>query len=82
MVLTEEGLVVNTRKPKYIFGKHDLIQFHTTFWTKDDTSFVYPRNKIQIPFIILSMFSAGLEQGLELFSRVLIIKLKEAFATR
>ena len=51
-VLTKERLVVNTKKPKHLFGKHDLIQFHTTFWTKDDASFVHPRNKVQIPFII------------------------------
>ncbi|KAI9764363.1 MAG: hypothetical protein M1840_008501 [Geoglossum simile] len=51
-VLTKECLVVNTRKPKHLFGKHDLIQFHITFWTKNDTNFVHPRNKIQIPFII------------------------------
>jgi len=51
-VLTEERLVVNTKKPKHLFGKDDLIQFHTTFWTKDDANFIHPRNKIQIPFII------------------------------
>ncbi|KAI9765726.1 MAG: hypothetical protein M1840_007159 [Geoglossum simile] len=51
-VLTREHLVVNKKKPKHLFGKHDLIQFYTTFWTKDDTNFVHPRNKLQILFII------------------------------
>ncbi|KAI9766402.1 MAG: hypothetical protein M1839_004906 [Geoglossum umbratile] len=62
-VLTEEGLVVNTRKPKHLFGKHDLIQFHTTFWTKDDTSFVHPCNKIQIPFIVNVFYWTGAKIG-------------------
>ena len=51
-VLIEEGVVANKRKKKHLFGKTELIQFNTTFWTVDDTTFVHPRNKVQIPFII------------------------------
>ncbi|KAI9773208.1 MAG: hypothetical protein M1839_002216 [Geoglossum umbratile] len=50
--LTEERLIVNTKKPKHLFGRDDLIRFHTTFWTMDDEKFIHPRNKLQIPFII------------------------------
>ena len=51
-VLTEEGVVANKKKKKHLFGKTELIQFNTTFWTVDDIIFMYSRNKVQIPFII------------------------------
>ena len=44
--------MVNTRKLKHLFDIHDLIRFHTTFWIKDDASFIHPCNKVQIPFIV------------------------------
>ena len=29
-----------------------MIEFNRTFWTVDEGRFIYPRNKIQIPFLI------------------------------
>ena len=50
-------------KPKYLFGKKEFIQFTTTFWTTDDATFVHPRNKVQIPFIISVFCWTGARVG-------------------
>ena len=51
-VLRMESVVVKKNKPKYLFGETELVNFNTTFWTVDESYFVHPRNKAQIPFII------------------------------
>ncbi|KAL9045573.1 MAG: hypothetical protein Q9214_001404 [Letrouitia sp. 1 TL-2023] len=50
--LAMEGLVVNKKKQKHLFGEKELVQFNATFWTIDDAQFIYPRNKAQVPFAI------------------------------
>ena len=50
--LSREGVVVNIKKPKHLFTETDLVRFNTTFWTVDDSTFVHPRNRAQIPFLI------------------------------
>ena len=54
-MLTEKKVVANKKKKKHLFGKTELIQFNTTFWTVDDIIFIHPRNKVQI-FFIISVF--------------------------
>jgi len=61
--LTSEGLVVNKKKPKHLFGRKELFQFTTTFWTVDDDHFTHPRNKVQIPFIIAVFCWTGARIG-------------------
>ncbi|KAL6716976.1 hypothetical protein ACLMJK_004889 [Lecanora helva] len=51
-VLPAEGLLVNKRRPKHLFTEDDMVNFNTTFWTVDDSTFVHPRNRAQIPFLI------------------------------
>lgn len=43
---------MNKKKPKYLFGQTELVNFTTTFWTVDESCFIHPRNKAQIPFLI------------------------------
>ncbi|KAI9767321.1 MAG: hypothetical protein M1840_005730 [Geoglossum simile] len=49
--LTKEGVIVNKRKPKHLFGKEDLTEILLTLWTKDDLIFIHERNKVQFTFI-------------------------------
>ena len=62
-MLVKDGLVANKRKQKQLFGKNELTQFNITFWTIDDTHFVYPRNKAQIPFAIAVFCWTGARIG-------------------
>lgn len=39
-------------KPKYLFGEPELVRFNTTFWTVDESRFLHPRNRVQIPFLL------------------------------
>lgn len=39
-------------KPKDLIGEADVIRFNTTFWTIDQYHFIYPRKKVQIPFMV------------------------------
>ena len=48
--LTSGAVFVNRKRPKHLFGKPDLDRFNTTFWTVDESAFIHPRNKFQIPF--------------------------------
>jgi len=61
--LTKEGLVVNKKKPKHLFGEKELVQFTNTFWTVDDDRFTHPRNKVQIPFAIAVFCWTGARIG-------------------
>ena len=61
--MTEEGLVVNKKKQKQLFGEKELVQFSTTFWTVDDAQFIHPRNKAQIPFAIAVFCWTGARIG-------------------
>ena len=61
--LTKQGLVVNKKKPKHLFGRKELVQFTTTFWTADDDHFTHPHNKVQIPFIIAVFCWTGARIG-------------------
>ena len=61
--LTKEGLVVNKKKPKHLFGEKELVQFTNTFWTVDDDRFTHPRNKVQIPFVIAVFCWTGARIG-------------------
>lgn len=61
--MTKEGLVVNKKKPKHLFGRKELVQFTITFWTVDDDHFTHPRNKVQIPFIIAVFCWTGARIG-------------------
>ena len=61
--LKEEGLVINKHKAKYLFGEKELRNFNTTFWTVDEARFVHPRNKVQIPFIIVVFCWTGARIG-------------------
>ncbi|KAL6714267.1 hypothetical protein ACLMJK_007690 [Lecanora helva] len=54
--LRAEGVVVNKKKPKHLFGKAELINFNITFWTVDEDCFIHPRNKVQVPFL-MNLFS-------------------------
>ncbi|KAL9126229.1 MAG: hypothetical protein Q9217_004689 [Psora testacea] len=58
-----EGLVVNKKKPKHLFGEKELVQFSNTFWTVDDDKFTHLRNKVQIPFIIAVFCWTGARIG-------------------
>ncbi|KAH0543790.1 hypothetical protein FGG08_001972 [Glutinoglossum americanum] len=49
--LTKEGVIVNKRRPKYLFGKEDLTEVLLTLWTKDDLIFIHERSRIQFTFI-------------------------------
>ncbi|MCJ1359649.1 MAG: hypothetical protein MMC33_009651, partial [Icmadophila ericetorum] len=60
---TEEGLVVNKKKQKQLFGEKELVQFSTTFWTVDDAQFIHPHNKAQIPFAIAVFCWTGARTG-------------------
>ncbi|KAL2036358.1 hypothetical protein N7G274_010925 [Stereocaulon virgatum] len=59
----KEGLVVNKKKPKHLFGEQELVQFTNTFWAVDDAHFIYPRNKVQIPFTIAVLCWTGARIG-------------------
>ena len=49
--MTEEGLVVNVKKEKYLFTKFDLVNVLGTFWgTQSDISYRY---RMQFQFIFL-----------------------------
>ena len=61
--LAKEGLVVNTKKQKQLFGEKELIQFNVTFWTIDDAQFTHPRNKAQVPFAIAVFCWTGARIG-------------------
>jgi len=61
--LTYKGLVVNKKKPKHLFGEKELVQFTKTFWTVDNSQFIYLRNKAQIPFIIAIFCWTGARIG-------------------
>lgn len=61
--LTLEGLIVNQKKPKHLFGEQELVQFNKTFWIVDDDHFIHPRNKAQIPFIIAVFCWTGARIG-------------------
>jgi hypothetical protein len=54
--LVKEKVVANKKKEKYLFGPSEYLRFITTFWKTDDISFVHPRNKVQVAFI-LSVFT-------------------------
>jgi len=54
---------VNLRKPKHLFGETELVHFDTTFWTVDETCFVHPRNKAQVPFLIAVFCWTGARIG-------------------
>ena len=61
--LTQEGLVVNKKKPKHLCGDKELAHFTKTFWTVDDDHFIHPRNKAQISFIIAVFCWTGARNG-------------------
>ncbi len=61
--MAREGLIVNLKKPKHLFGETELVHFNTTFWTVDETCFVHPRNKAQIPFLIAVFCWTGARIG-------------------
>ena len=61
--LTSEGVVMNRKKPKHLFGKTDLDRFNTTFWTADESCFIHPRNKVQIPFAMAVFWWTGTRIG-------------------
>lgn len=62
-ILAKEGLVVNKKKPKQLFGERELVQFNVTFWTIDDAQFTHPRNKAQVPFAIAVFCWTGARIG-------------------
>ena len=62
-MLVKDGLVASKKKPKHLFGKTELTQFNITFWTTDDSQFVHPRNKAQIPFAIAVFCWTGARIG-------------------
>ncbi|KAI9765370.1 MAG: hypothetical protein M1840_007450 [Geoglossum simile] len=49
--LTKEGVIINKRKPKHLFGKEDLTEILITLWTKDDLIFIHEQNRVQFTFI-------------------------------
>ena len=50
-------------KPKYLFGETELVNFNKTFWTVDESYFVHPRNKAQIPFLLAIYCWTGARVG-------------------
>lgn len=54
---------MNKKKPKHLFGEKEFTQFTMTFWTVDDKIFMYPRNKVQIPFILSVFFWTAVRIG-------------------
>ena len=56
----KEGLVVNKKIRKQLFGGRDLIQFNGTFWAIDDAQFTHPRNEAQVQFAIVVLASSSL----------------------
>jgi hypothetical protein len=52
--LTEEGLVVNIRKPKHLLPKRDVYRLLQTLWTQDNLIFIPERYRIQFTFIFLA----------------------------
>ncbi|KAI9807092.1 MAG: hypothetical protein M1825_005809 [Sarcosagium campestre] len=50
--LLKDRHVVNKRKARHLFGNKEVIEFSRTFWTIDEDSFIHPRNKVQVPFLI------------------------------
>jgi hypothetical protein len=50
--LMAERVVTNIHKPKLLFTKIEWTRFNTAFWTSDNTHFMHPRNRAQIPFAL------------------------------
>lgn len=63
ITLTKEGLAVNQKKSKHLFGEKELIQFTNIFSTVDDDRFTHHRNKVQIPFVIAVFCWIGVRLG-------------------
>jgi len=71
--LTEEGVVVNTQRPKHLFTLHDLTRLLVTLWTQDDLKFIPERYRLQYTLIIRmycwtgarigAFFTGGLHYG-------------------
>ncbi|KAI9764758.1 MAG: hypothetical protein M1840_008027 [Geoglossum simile] len=49
--LTKEGIIMNKKKPKHLFGKENLTEILVTLWTKDDLIFIHEQNRVQFTFI-------------------------------
>lgn len=61
--MTEEGLVVNIRRPKYPFTERDARRLLKTPWTQDDPIFIPERYRIQFNFIFLEFCWTGARLG-------------------
>jgi len=61
--LTEENVISDIKKEKYIFTKEDFIRIMTSFWVLDNPVFLHGRHKIQIPFITKIFLFTGARIG-------------------
>ena len=61
--LVQEGRLSSKKKDKYLFGEVELVNFSKAFWTVDNECFVHPRNKLQIPFLLLIYCWTGARIG-------------------
>lgn len=51
-VLVQEGLTVNKRREKILFGPKELLNFSRCFWTIEGNVPIYPRYKVQVAFLM------------------------------